>query len=38
LNVSRKTVYMRIKSLKEKGLLRRLGSDTKGSWEVTDSV
>jgi ATP-dependent DNA helicase RecG len=34
LGVSRKTVSARIKALKEKGLIRRVGSDTKGHWEV----
>jgi ATP-dependent DNA helicase RecG len=37
LDVSRKTVYMRIKSLKDKGVIRRIGSDTRGYWEVIES-
>jgi ATP-dependent DNA helicase RecG len=36
LGVSRKTIYMRIKSLKDKGVIGRVGSDTKGRWEVID--
>ena len=34
LGVSRKTVTLRLKSLKEKGVIRRIGSDTKGHWEI----
>jgi ATP-dependent DNA helicase RecG len=34
LGVSRKTVAARLKSLKEKGLIHRAGSDTKGHWEI----
>ncbi len=34
LGVSRKTVSLRIKQLKEKGILRRIGSDTKGHWQI----
>lgn len=34
LDVSRKTVSARLKSLKEKGLIQRIGSDTKGYWEI----
>ncbi|NLC44243.1 MAG: winged helix-turn-helix transcriptional regulator [Clostridiales bacterium] len=34
LSISRKTVSIRIKSLKEKGLIKRIGSDTKGYWEI----
>lgn len=34
LGISRKSVSSRIKSLKEKGIIRRIGSDTKGSWEI----
>lgn len=34
LSISRKTVAARIKSLKEKGLLRRLGSARSGHWEI----
>ena len=36
LNVSRKTIYMRLKSLKGKGVIRRVGSDTKGYWEIVN--
>ena len=38
LGVSRKTVAARIKALKEKNLICRVGSDTKGHWEVTVTV
>jgi ATP-dependent DNA helicase RecG len=34
LSTSRKTVAARIKSLKEKGFIERIGSDKKGYWEV----
>lgn len=34
LNISRKTVSIRIKSLKEKGIIQRIGSDKKGYWEI----
>ncbi|MDD2216057.1 MAG: Lrp/AsnC family transcriptional regulator [Eubacteriales bacterium] len=34
LNVSRKTVSVRIKSLKEKGIIQRIGSAKKGYWEI----
>lgn len=34
LSISRKTVSVRIKFLKEKGLIKRIGSDTKGYWEI----
>ena len=36
LSVSRKTVSARVKSLKEKGVIRRIGSDIKGYWEVVE--
>jgi ATP-dependent DNA helicase RecG len=36
LNISRKTVGERIKSLRGKGALRRIGSDRKGYWEIID--
>ena len=36
LNVSRKTVSKKIKQLKEKGAIVRIGSDKKGYWEITD--
>lgn len=35
LGMSRKSISTKIKSLKEKGLIRRVGSDTKGYWEVS---
>lgn len=35
LNVSRKTVGGLIKSLKSKNIIRRVGSDTKGYWQIT---
>lgn len=35
LGISRKAVSTRLKSLKEKGVIRRIGSDTKGYWEIT---
>lgn len=34
LSVSRKTVSARIKSLKDKGFIERVGSDTKGYWKI----
>ena len=34
LKVSRKTVSDRIKTLKDKGIIERIGSDTKGYWEI----
>ena len=36
LGTSRKTISSRIKTLKEKGILHRVGSDTKGYWKVRD--
>ena len=36
LNVSRKTVSQKIKQLKEKGVIVRVGSDKKGYWKITD--
>jgi ATP-dependent DNA helicase RecG len=36
LGVSRKTIYVRIKLLKDKGVIRRIGSDTKGHWEIIE--
>ena len=36
LGVSRKTVSDRIKSLKEKGVIIRVGSDTKGYWNINE--
>ncbi len=38
LGVSRKTVAARIKALKEKKWIRRIGSDAKGYWEVTVNI
>ena len=34
LKVSRKTISERIKALKEKGVIERVGSDTKGYWKI----
>ena len=34
LGVSRKTVSAGIRSLKEKGIIQRIGSDSKGYWKV----
>ncbi|MCM1189983.1 MAG: winged helix-turn-helix transcriptional regulator [Muribaculaceae bacterium] len=34
LGLSRKTVSARIRQLKEKGILQRIGSDTKGHWQI----
>ena len=34
LKVSRKTVSDRIKALKAKGIIERIGSDTKGYWKI----
>ena len=36
LSLSRKTISDRIKSLKSKGIIRRIGSDTKGHWEIIE--
>ena len=36
LGVSRKTIAYRIKLLKEKGIIQRVGSDKKGYWKITD--
>lgn len=36
LNVSRKTVSERIKSLKDKGLIQREGTNTNGYWKIKD--
>ena len=35
LNVSRVSVTKYLKSLKEKGLIERIGSDRKGYWRIT---
>lgn len=34
LDISRKTVSQRIKSLKEKGVIQRIGSEKKGYWKI----
>ncbi len=34
--MSRKTIAARIKSLKEKGIIKRIGSDFKGYWEIIE--
>lgn len=34
LGVSRKSVSVKIKSLKDKGIIRGIGSDTKGYWKI----
>lgn len=34
--MSRKTIAARIKSLKEKGIIKRIGSDYRGHWEITE--
>ena len=34
LNISRKTVALRIKKLKERGIIERIGSDRNGHWNV----
>ncbi|MDR0697103.1 MAG: HTH domain-containing protein [Christensenellaceae bacterium] len=34
LGVSRMTIYLRINSLKDKGVISRVGSNTKGYWKV----
>lgn len=36
LSISRKTTSQRIKALKDKDIIRRIGSDTKGYWEVKE--
>ena len=36
LGVSKKTVAEHIKSLKEKGIIKRIGNDKKGYWEIKD--
>jgi ATP-dependent DNA helicase RecG len=37
LNISRQTVSKRIRVLREKGALTRVGSDTKGHWKVAEA-
>lgn len=34
LSLSRKTVSLRLKELKEKGIIERVGSDRKGYWKI----
>lgn len=34
LNISRKTVSLRIRHLKEKGIIQRAGSDANGYWKI----
>lgn len=34
MKISRKTVAARLKSLKEKGIIERVGSDRKGYWKI----
>ncbi|HIV79976.1 MAG TPA: Lrp/AsnC family transcriptional regulator [Candidatus Avanaerovorax faecigallinarum] len=36
LGISRKTVSLRIQSLKSKGIIKRIGSDTKGYWDINN--
>lgn len=36
LGVSRKTISTRIRSLKQKGIIQRIGSDTKGYWKIIE--
>lgn len=36
IKLSRKTVSKYIKSFKDKGVIRRIGSDRKGSWEIVN--
>ena len=36
IKLSRKTVSNYIKDLKDKGVIRRIGSDRKGSWEIVN--
>ena len=36
LSISRKTVSGRIKSLKDKNIIKRIGSDTKGYWKICE--
>ena len=36
LSVGRTTVSTRIKALKDKGLIERIGSDKDGYWKITD--
>nr|WP_304974178.1 hypothetical protein [uncultured Acetatifactor sp.] len=34
MNIGRKAVFGRMKRLKEKGVLKRVGSDKSGYWEI----
>lgn len=34
LDISRKTVSVKLKNLKEKGIIERVGSDRKGYWNI----
>lgn len=36
LGISRKTIASRMKSLREKGIVQRVGSDKKGYWEIIE--
>ena len=36
MNVSRKSIANYLKSLREKGLIERIGSDRKGYWKIKD--
>jgi len=35
--LSQKTVYTKINALKEKGILKRVGFDTKGYWNIIEN-
>ena len=36
LNIGRKAVFGRIKNLKEKGIIERIGSDKNGYWQINE--
>ena len=36
--ISRKAVSLRIKSLKEKGIIKRIGSDKRGHWDINNDL
>ena len=36
--VSRKTIALRLKHLKEQGLIERIGSDRKGYWQINSNA
>ena len=36
IGVSKKTIAEHIKSLKEKGIIKRIGNNKKGYWEIKD--